>query len=99
MALQSGEDLELFLAETFVYAINRFGKLSTADGEQKISIPLLVFTFLFGLAVYACTMYAMLQFGEISQPMMAFAFFFAIGLFVFLIGFYFFLWKSKIPPP
>ena len=96
MALQAGEDLELFLAETFVYAINRFGKLSTADGEQKISIPLLVFTFLFGLAIYACTMFTMVKLGAVSQPLLVFAFFFAIVLFIFLIGFYFFLWRRDI---
>lgn len=95
-ALHSGEDLELFLAETFVYAINRFSKPSVEEGKQKISIPLLIFTFLFGLSIYACTMYTMLQTGEVSQPLMAFAFFFAIGLFVFLIGFYFFLWRRDI---
>ena len=37
-----------------------------------------------------------LQGGEVSQPLMAFAFFFSIGLFVFLIGFYFFLWRRDI---
>lgn len=96
IALQAGQDLELFLAETFVYAINRFSKPAAEDGKQKISIPLLIFTFLFGISIYACTMYTMMKTGDISQPLMAFAFFFAIGLFLFLIGFYFFLWRRDI---
>lgn len=95
-ALQSGEDLPLFLAETFVYAINRFSKPCTEEVNQKISIPLLIFTFLFGISIYVCTMYTMMKVGDLSQPLMAFAFFFAVALFLFLIGFYFFLWRRDI---
>ncbi|MBO7603425.1 MAG: hypothetical protein J6S97_03315 [Bacteroidales bacterium] len=95
-ALHAGDDLELFLAETFIYAINRVKKPATEEIQQKISIPLLIFTLLYGISIYACTMYTMIKMEEISQPLMAFAFFFSIGLFVFLIGFYFFLWRRDI---
>ena len=95
-ALHAGDDLELFLAETFIYAINRVKKPVTEEVQQKISIPLLIFTLLYGISIYAFTLFTMIKMGEISQPLMAFEFFFSIGLFVFLIGFYFFLWRRDI---
>lgn len=94
--LHAGDYLGLFLAETFVYAINRFSKPAAEEGNMKISIPLLIFTFFYGIAIYVTTLYTMIKMGEFSQPLMAFAFFFSIGLFVFLIGFYFFLWRRDI---
>lgn len=95
-ALHAGEDLDLFLAETFVYAMNRFSKPDVEDTNTKISIPLLIFTFLFGIAIYICTMYTMIKAEELSQPLMAFAFFFGVALYLFLLGFYFFLWRRDI---
>lgn len=95
-SLKALEDQDLFLAETFIYALNRFHKPVMEDGDQRISIPLLIFTFCFGIAIYACTMYTMIKMGEVSMSLMAFAFFFSIGLFVFLISFYFFLWRRDI---
>lgn len=95
-SLLEGEDLPLFLAETFLYAINRFSKTDVEDGHQKISIPLLIFTFFYGIAIYFSTMQVTVKMGAVSQPLMAFAFFFSLGLFVFLIGFYFFLWRKDI---
>ena len=94
--LSKGEDYGSFLSETFVYAVNRPVKPASENMDQKISIPLLVFLFLFGVAIYGMTMYTLIRMGQISQPLMAFAFFFSIGLFVFLIGFYFFLWRRDI---
>ena len=41
-------------------------------------------------------MATIIQIGEVSQPLMAFAFFFSLALFVFLISFYFFLWRRDI---
>ena len=96
MALLKGDDFALFLSQSFIYAISRPFNKSTEDGHQKISIPLLIFTLLYGLGIYFLTMLTMINMREISQPLMAFAFFFAIGLFVFLIGFYFFLWRRDI---
>lgn len=90
------EDQDQFLAETFIYALNRFHKPAADDTDQRISIPLLIFTFCYGIAIYVCTMYTMVKMGEVSMPLMAFAFFFSIGLFVFLISFYFFLWRRDI---
>ena len=95
-SLQAGGDLPLFLAETFIYAINRLNKANVEEIHQKISIPLLIFTFFYGIAIYFATMYTILKIGVVSQPLMAFAFFFSLGLFVFLIGFYFFLWRRDI---
>ena len=95
-SLHAGEDLPLFLAEAFIYAINRFSKSDVEDGKRKISIPLLVFTFFYGISIYVSTMYVTLKMNAVSQPLMAFAFFFSLGLFVFLISFYFFLWRKDI---
>ncbi len=96
MNLLNGDDFAFFLAETFIYAINRPSKPNLEDGHQKISIPLLIFTLIYGVAIYVSTLLTMVVMGEFSQPLMAFAFFFSIGLFVFLIGFYFFLWRRDI---
>ena len=95
-SLHAGDDLPLFLAETFLYAMNRFNKPVVEEGRQKISIPLLLFTLIFGIVIYACTMYTIMSIGEVSQPLMAFAFFFAVALYLFLLGFYFFLWRRDI---
>lgn len=95
-ALAKGSDFCRFLSETFLYALNRPVRPAAEDGNQKISVALLVFLFLFGIAVYGMTMYTIIMTGTFSQALMAFAFFFAIGLFVFLIGFYFFLWRRDI---
>lgn len=95
-SLRAGDDFELFLAETFIYAINRFSKPDIEEGRQKISIPLLIFTFFFGISIFVCTMYTLLKIEEISQPLMAFAFFFSVALYLFLLGFYFFLWRRDI---
>ena len=96
LALPTETDLAGSLAELFIYAINRPFSKNVEDGHQKISIPLLIFTLLFGVAIYMCTMLTMIRMNEISQPLMAFAFFFAIALFLFLVGFYFFLWRRDI---
>ena len=52
-----------------------------------------VYTFLLS---HKYLIYTLIKMGTFSQALMAFAFFFAIGLFVFLIGFYFFLWRRDI---
>ena len=96
LKLLEGDDFAFFLAETFIYAINRPCSLNIEDGHQKISIPLLIFTLLYGITIYVSTLITIVITGEFSQALMAFAFFFAIGLFVFLIGFYFFLWRRDI---
>ncbi len=95
-SLHAGDDLALFLAETFIYAINRFSQSKAEDGHQRISVPLLVFTFFYAVSIFICTMATIIQLGEVSQPLMAFAFFFSLALFVFLIAFYFFLWRRDI---
>lgn len=94
--LYEGDDLALFLANLFLYAINRFNKSQVEGVHQKISIPLLVFTFFYAISIFIVTMLTIIKIKEVSQPLMAFAFFFSIGLFVFLIGFYFFLWRRDI---
>ncbi len=96
LGLLNGDDFAFFLAETFIFVINRPAKPNLEDGHQKISIPLLIFTLIYGVAIYVSTLMTMVIMGEFSQALMAFAFFFSIGLFVFLIGFYFFLWRRDI---
>ena len=58
--------------------------------------PHLIFTLIYGLGIYLSTLITIIVTGEFSQSLMAFAFFFSIGLFVFLEGFYFFLWRRDI---
>ncbi|MBR6084393.1 MAG: hypothetical protein IKP61_02105 [Spirochaetales bacterium] len=96
LALLEEGDFAIFLAETFIYVINRPCSMNVEDGHQKISIPLLIFTLLYGLTIYISTLVTIVVTGEFSQALMAFAFFFSIGLFLFLIGFYFFLWRRDI---
>lgn len=96
LALAKSDDYSRFLSDTFLYALNRPVSPESENENQKISIALLVFLFLFGVAIYGMTMYTLIKMGTFSQALMAFAFFFAIGLFVFLIGFYFFLWRRDI---
>ena len=96
LALLEEGDFAIFLAETFIYVINRPCSRNAEDGHQRISIPLLIFTLLYGLTIYISTLVTIVVTGEFSQALMAFAFFFSIGLFVFLIGFYFFLWRRDI---
>ena len=95
-ALAREDDYGRFLSETFIYAINRPCKPESEELNQKISIPLLIFLFLFGVAIYGMTMWTLVRIGTVSQALMAFAFFFSVALFVFLIGFYFFLWRRDI---
>ena len=96
LALLEEGDFAIFLAETFIYVINRPCSKSAEDGHQRISIPLLIFTLIYGIAIYVSTLVTIIATGEFSQALMAFAFFFSIGLFVFLLGFYFFLWRRDI---
>ena len=96
LALLEEGDFAIFLAETFIYVINRPCSKSAEDGHQRISIPLLIFTLIYGIAIYVSTLVTIISTGEFSQALMAFAFFFSIGLFVFLLGFYFFLWRRDI---
>ena len=96
LAILEGGDFELFLAESFIYAINRPAKLGIEDGKQKVSIPLLIFVLIYGLGIYLSTMLTIIITREFSQPLMAFAFFFSIGISLFLLGFYFFLWRRDI---
>lgn len=96
LALLEGGDFALFLAESFIYAINRPAKLGIEDGKQKVSIPLLIFVLIYGLGIYLSTMLTIIITREFSQPLMAFAFFFSIGISLFLLGFYFFLWRRDI---
>ena len=96
LALLEGGDFALFLAEAFIYAINRPARLGIEDGKQKISIPLLIFVLIYGLGIYLSTMLTIIITREFSQPLMAFAFFFSIGISLFLLGFYFFLWRRDI---
>ena len=96
LALSKGDDYGRFLSDTFLYALNRPVSPESENENQKISVALLIFLFLFGVAIYGMTMYTLIKMGTFSQALMAFAFFFAIGLFVFLIGFYFFLWRRDI---
>ena len=96
LALLEEGDFAIFLAETFIYVINRPCSKNAEDGHQRISIPLLIFTLIYGIAIYVSTLVTIISTGEFSQALMAFAFFFSIGLFVFLLGFYFFLWRRDI---
>ena len=96
LALSQGDDYGRFLSETFIYAMNRPFNPNLEDGHQKISVPLLVFLFCFAIAVYGLTVFTFIQMGAVSQPLIIFAFFFTVVLFVFLIGFYFFLWRRDI---
>ncbi len=96
LALLDGDDFAAFLAETFIYSINRPCTKTIEDGRQRISIPHLIFTLIYGLGIYLSTLITIIVTGEFSQSLMAFAFFFSIGLFVFLEGFYFFLWRRDI---
>lgn len=96
LELSKNDDYGGFLSETFIYALNRPVKPDSEEGNQKISIALLIFLFLFGVAIYGMTMYTLIKMNTISQALMAFAFFFSVALFVFLIGFYFFLWRRDI---
>jgi len=96
LTLSQGDDYGRFLSETFVYAMNRPIKPNPEDDHQKISIPLLVFLFCFSIAVYGLTMFTFIRMNAVSGAVIAFAFFFCVVLFVFLIGFYFFLWRRDI---
>ena len=96
LALSQEDDYGRFLSETFIYAMNRPINPNPEDGHQKISIPLLVFLFCFSIAVYGLTMFTFIKMDAVSQPVIIFAFFFSVVLFVFLIGFYFFLWRRDI---
>ena len=91
-----GDDVGQFLSETFIYAMNRPCNPDSGDSHQKISVSLLVFLFLFGITIYGMTMFTMMKMGTVSQALILFAFFFTVVLFVFLIGFYFFLWRRDI---
>ena len=96
LALSQGDDVGQFLSETFIYAMNRPCNPDSGDSHQKISVSLLVFLFLFGITIYGMTMFTMMKMGTVSQALILFAFFFTVVLFVFLIGFYFFLWRRDI---
>jgi len=96
LTLSQGDDYGLFLSETFLYALNRPINPNQGDGHQIISIPLLVFLFCFSIAIYGLTMFTFIKMNAVSQAVIIFAFFFSVVLFVFLIGFYFFLWRRDI---
>ncbi len=96
LTLSQGDDYGLFLSEAFIYAMNRPFNPNMDDGHQKISIPLLIFLFCFSVAIYGLTMFTFIKMGEVSQSVILFAFFFPVVLFIFLIGFYFFLWRRDI---
>ena len=96
LALSQGNDYRRFLSETFIYAINRPINPNPEDGQQKISIPLLVFLFCFSITVFGMTMYTFIRMNEVSTSLIVFAFFFSVVLFILLIGFYFFLWRRDV---
>jgi len=91
-----GGDYARFLSETFIYAINRPFHMDPEEGQQKFSIPFLIFTLVYGISIYGLTMLTIVKTGVFSRALLWFAFFFSIGLFLFFIGFYFFLWRRDI---
>ena len=96
LKLSQEDDYGLFLSETFIYALNRPFNPNTEDGHQKISIPLLIFLFCFSIAIFGLTIFTFIKMGSVSEALILFAFFYTVVLFVFLIGFYFFLWRRDI---
>ena len=66
LALLDGEDFAAFLADSFIYAINRPCTKTIQDGHQKISIPHLIFTLIYGLGIYLSTLITIIVTGEFS---------------------------------
>ena len=96
LALSQRGDDGRFLSETLIYAMNRPINPNSEDSHHQISVPLLVFLFCFSIAIYGLTMLTFIKMNAVSGAVIALAFFFCVVLFVFLIGFYFFLWRRDI---